>query len=374
MLNYFYREVILGEEAQAKVPQEYWIQNNEYANPPALFLPLLEFVRKVNATIGSSKTQESDLEFLTKVYPRLKKWYSWFNITQIGKSPFTYRWRGRNPDSPTELNAKTLTSGLDDYPRASHPTDKERHLDLRCWIALASNVMAKIAELTNNFDDKKAYYEHYLTLSDNNLLNSLHWSGSQYADYGLHSDNIRLVRPQPRQDMNRPPQPKQMIRKVETEPTYGYINSVGYVSLFPFLLEIVDPDSQKLDVILDQIKNPALLWTKYGLRSLAQNAPLYARRNTEHDPPYWRGAIWINMNYLALKALKHYSIVEGPFKEKAAAIHNELRDAVINNILENYSKTGYIWEQYNDVTGKGQGSHPFTGWSSLYVLMMSEVY
>ncbi len=372
------REVILGEEARAKVPKEFWIQNSNYANPPTLFLPLDQLINQVNEIITKSETvSNAEYAYLNHIYDRLTHWYDWFNKTQVGKLPFTYRWRGRVVDSLTELNPKTLTSGLDDYPRASHPTDQERHLDLRCWIALSSKVMGNLYEIIKK-DAKTTtniYKEHYITLKNNKLLDELHWSNKQYADYGLHSDQIRLVRQRPsKEQMHINPNSLPMIRDVQVEPTNQYINSIGYVSLFPMLLELLDAESPKLGIVLDQLRDPKELWTPFGLRSLSKSAPLYDKRNTEHDPPYWRSPIWVNVNYLALKSLKHYSSIDGPHKEKAQKIYGELRFNLINNILKNYERTGYIWENYNDKNGNGQGSHPFTGWSSLVVLIMAEIY
>jgi hypothetical protein len=34
--------------------------------------------------------------------------------------------------------------GLDDFPRASHPNDEERHLDLYCWMYLAARAISTI--------------------------------------------------------------------------------------------------------------------------------------------------------------------------------------------------------------------------------------
>jgi hypothetical protein len=56
------------------------------------------------------------------MYPRLKQWYLWLRDTQQGPLRGTFQWQGRNATINTELNPKTLPSGIDDFPRASHPS------------------------------------------------------------------------------------------------------------------------------------------------------------------------------------------------------------------------------------------------------------
>jgi len=92
------------------------------------------------------------------------------------------------------------------------------------------------------------------------------------------------------------------------------------------------------------------------------------------DAPYWRGYIWINVNYLALRALHHYSQKDGPYKDEAGKIYRELRDNLLTTLLGEIQRTGYWWEQYDDTTGKGQRCHPFTGWTGLVVNIMAEEY
>lgn len=372
------REQILGAEALAKVPEEFVTQRNTNANPPTFFLTLKYILGKYSHQLATN----GRLNTLERIYPRLQSWIAWYNTTQRGELPGTYRWRGRETYKDNELNPKTLTSGLDDYPRASHPTDEERHVDLRCWIAFATGVMADIAHLLGHDDSK--YLETHYYLSDNMLLNELHLSPytETYSDYGLHTDavaikTVRTVQSSPQQQYqhqrNQPPAEKVRVALKPAE--YRFVDSTfGYVNLFPFLLEILTPDSFYLDRILKNIRDPEILWTKYGLRSLSKQSPMYNKRNTDDDPPYWRGQIWININYLALKALHHYGSQPGPYSEDAKSIYLELRQNIVNNIMSQYNRSGYIWEQYNDRTGEGSGCKPFNGWTALVVLIMSEQY
>lgn len=88
------------------------------------------------------------------------------------------------------------------------------------------------------------------------------------------------------------------------------------------------------------------------------------KSNTQHDPPYWRGAKWININVLAVRALDHYRNADGcgcggvlqyhsQLKSHAAyvfgrcmQIYHELNHNVVNHIFnKQYKSTGYVWEQ-----------------------------
>lgn len=93
------------------------------------------------------------------------------------------------------------------------------------------------------------------------------------------------------------------------------------------------------------------------------------------DAPYWRGYIWINVNYLALRALWQLSQAKGsPYQKEAHQTYTELRNNLLQTILGQYLETGYFWEQYRDDNGAGLRCHPFTGWTALVVNIMAEEY
>ncbi|CAD5219396.1 unnamed protein product [Bursaphelenchus okinawaensis] len=362
------REMILGPEAETKVPADFLVQSDNVANPPVFFYLMEKFMQN-SRFMAQYKNQ------IISMYPRLKKWYFWLRDTQQGPYKGVFQWQGRNETTNLELNPKTLASGLDDYPRASHPTMHEYHLDIKCWLAVASRVIRYLAELSsdalfiNEADDDQRVFGEMET------LNKFHWSSEKkrYADFGFHSYNVELYTEVTKDKEGRTH--RRTLRRALEEPENRLVDDVyGYVSLFPFLLKLLPAESEQLKIILDQLGDPELLWTPYGLRSVAKNCVYYNKMNTQHDPPYWRGNIWINMNYMALEALNHYSTKGGSTAEKSRALYDELKHNVLNNVFNVYRTTGLFWEHYNDTTGVGQGTRPFTGWTALVFAIMADNY
>ncbi|XP_004369226.1 mannosyl-oligosaccharide glucosidase [Trichechus manatus latirostris] len=352
------REQVLGDEARSRVPPEFLVQRAAHANPPTLLLPVAHMLEAGDP---------ADLAFLHRAFPRLHAWFSWLHQSQAGPVPLSYRWRGRDPALPHLLNPKTLSSGLDDYPRASHPSTAERHLDLRCWVALGARVLVRLAEQLGEAKAAADLSPLATSLEAEAGLNELHWAPELgvFADFGNHTKAVQL-KPRPHQGLvrvvGRPP------------PRMQYVDALGYVSLFPFLLRLLSPSSSHLGPLLDVLADSRHLWSPFGLRSLAASSSFYGQHNSEHDPPYWRGAVWLNLNYLALGALHHYGHLEGPHQARAAKLYSELRANVVGNVWRQYRATGFLWEQYSDRDGRGMGCRPFQGWTSLVLLVMADDY
>ncbi|XP_068667397.1 mannosyl-oligosaccharide glucosidase GCS1 [Aristolochia californica] len=371
------REQILGAEALSKVPPEFVLQHPTNANPPTLFLVLHKIVNGTKRGMFTATEKDKIISFLDRAVVRLDTWFKWFNTSQAGKENGSYYWHGRDNKTTRELNPKTLSSGLDDYPRASHPSEDERHLDLRCWMLLAADCMYSILELLGKTNDwQKGYYSIAQGLSNFNFLNQMHLDSisGTYYDFGNHTEKVRLTWHEVHGSNGYHPI-RELVREVSEKPQLRLVPHFGYVSLFPFMMKIIPPESWVLEKQLNLISNQSTLWTSYGLRSLSKTSTLYMKHNTEHDPPYWRGPIWMNMNYMIISALHHYSQEDGPYKERAKTIYEDLRKNIIGNVVKNYFQSGYLWEQYEGRTkGKGKGARPFTGWTSLVVLMMAELY
>ena len=282
------REQILGLEARSKVPPDFQVQYPHYANPPTLFFVLDTFIEKLGAskdstfaakleqeswsTSGHLKNQEAGLQYLRELYPKLKKLFFWIRKTQMGdlksydreafSSKEGYRWRGRTP-------IHILTSGLDDYPRPQPPHPGELHIDLMSWVGMMTRSMKNIATLLDYKDDVVEFTDIDTAITHN--IDDLHWSekDSCYCD-----------------------------ATIDAFEEHTLVCHKGYISLFPLLTGLMDGKDEKLGHILALIGDESELWSDYGIRSLSRKSEFYGTGEN-----YWRGPIWMPLNYMALVQL-----------------------------------------------------------------------
>lgn len=363
------REVILGDEARSRVPEEFTTQNPNIANPPTLLLAFGEMLKRAieNFDMDSDEIPhdsiENNKEFLIKyskqIYPKLVKHYKWFlnsqninadddyeeifeDINLAGKvhTNNLYAWVGRT-------FTHCLPSGLDDYPRAQPPSTSELHVDALSWVGVMARSLKQIASILGRDKDALKYEETEKNVIDN-LLN-LHWSEKDkcFCDVTVDTYGDNLI----------------------------HVCHEGYISLLPFALKLIPADSDKLDHVLKLMSDKKKIFSRYGLLSLSKKDKYYGT-----DENYWRGPIWMNINYLCLDALRFYfpqtyskkptSIkISRPKKTVKTAVNlfNSLKSNLVTNVFKEWKNKGYCYENYNPETGEGSGARQFTGWTSLIV-------
>ena len=143
----------------------------------------------------------------------------------------------------------------------------------------------------------------------------------------------------------------------------------GYISLLPFGLKMIPPDSLHIDKVVRLMADENKLFSPYGLLSLSKSNEYFGT-----DENYWRGKIWLNINYLCLDAIKHYfSRISSEVSETdtttklAKKLFIDLRRNLIDNIYGVWRSTGFVFENYDPLDGTGAGAKQFTGWTSLIV-------
>lgn len=88
--------------------------------------------------------------------------------------------------------------------------------------------------------------------------------------------------------------------------------------------------------------------------------PTVSRDNPEFSTKYWRGPVWLDQAYFAVKALQNYG-----YREEADAFTRHLLDRPEG--LKNSG--GAIRENYNPDNGKGLNVHHFS-WSAAHLLLL----
>lgn len=325
------REMILGEAARRRVPDEFIDQRVNIANPPTFFLVIDHLLD----SLPSSQQKSLILSSLHDLFPRLVAWLNGFLQTQQGLESHSFRWRGRSLGDKKNI-PNTLASGLDDYPRSLLPAPEEKHLDLHCWMLKTALVLQRLHDILEA-EGKLSLSppaQHTLQLMDlpsrirllTQKLDAYHWS-EQYQgffDTGFNNESavfisevlFRCGNPETRQAIDGfipveylqaqisfcPPAYPQPVGPVpdggggyhvrERLHAEGFaleaIPRVGYVSIFPLLLKLLPADSPKMESVLSMMEDPALLYSDFGLRSLATTDKFYGRKNSAVDEPYWR--------------------------------------------------------------------------------------
>ncbi|MDR1504941.1 MAG: hypothetical protein LBT43_21025 [Prevotella sp.] len=333
-------EITKGLTEQGFIPNFYTESNyksRDRSQPPVGTLAVWSIYKKYK-----------DKWFLELLYNDFLKWNRWWDENRQtdgllcwGSTPFepvTYRyWElvGVN-----ETFGGALESGQDNsHMYDSIPFDKERHQQMLNDVGLNSlyimdcNLLAKIADELGQKEDADELRHRGRKYSEN--LSRL-WDEKASFYYNLRTDM------------------KVFSRK--TSPT----------NFYPLLTKSL-PDKQAEDMIRKHLLNPDEFWGEWVIPATPRNDPAF-KENT-----YWKGRIWAPLNFLVYMGLRNYDTpmindVRRQFSEKSG-----------NLLLKSWLSDGYVFENYNATTGKGDdvtNSDKFYHWGALlgFICLIEQGY
>ncbi|MDR2423476.1 MAG: hypothetical protein LBD59_01975 [Prevotellaceae bacterium] len=272
--------------------------------------------------------------FLELVYSKLLLWNRWWDKNRQtdgllcwGSSPFakvTHRYWEYAYVNETEGGA--LESGLDNSHMYDNvPFDREKHMQKLNDVGLSGlyimdcNLLAKIADVLSKRTDAAELRKRAALYSKN--MSKL-WDEKRGLYYNRHTDSGELD------------------------------SRISPTNFYPMLAS-VPTQKQAERMINEHLFNPEEFWGEWVIPTTPRNDKAF------EDNTYWRGRIWAPLNFLVYMGLRNYNLPEA---------RKALSEKSMNLLLKGWLANGYVFENYNSVTGEGAdvpNSDKFYHWGAL---------
>ena len=132
--------------------------------------------------------------------------------------------------------------------------------------------------------------------------------------------------------------------------------SQGIVNLWPVAFDMFDSNNT-LDSTLMFAVDEDTMFSPYGLRGVSKRDIFYFP-----GTGYWRGPVWISVNYIVLRGLYKYFLdyePQHPLRDNDSSMrtprdfYKTLRRNLAQTVYDNWLPQHLFYENFNDVTGKG---------------------
>lgn len=285
-------------------------------------------------TVWELHQATDDVGFPIRLYEGLSRYVRWFLENRDRNHNGLLDWW--KDESNTLCHCGE--SGLDNSPRFDQPGIDD-HVDLNCMIINEMECLARIALISDRFDEAAEWRLRAQALAA--LVNERMWDEETGFYYDLVADGSLL--------------------KLKTV--------VGFLPMWAGIAS-----EEQCGRLLQHLSDPREFATAFPVPTVAADEPSFS-------DDMWRGPTWINMNYLIFRGL-----MRNGFMAQA----NELRQVTLREIQRWYGARGAIYEYYDcqgqteprllhrkggvgRKGGYGMGTIADYGWSAaLYVALSNE--
>ncbi len=329
------------------------ISTSGITQPPIIAMAIWHVYKRLKM-----EGEEGAHVFLDEFYPKLYKLHKYFHQHRDpenwGLVTIYHPWESGFDNSPRwDEPLRTISpKGLPEYERvdtryvdeSNRPSDE----DYDRYVYLALELKKK------NYDDELIYRDHPFKVKDKVTSSVLYMADKRLKFMaeasGRDTSEINKWLTTFEQNLN------SKLWNAEKKLFYDFdLNKNDYIkvktagALMPFTTGILS--RQQVDDIYEHIKSGDFCGdASCKIELVPSNA--ISESTFDHDY-YWRGPIWINVNWFLWKGFKEYEM-----KDEA--------DHIKRHLLKLMQKEGF-WEYYSPSTGKGTGAKDFSWTAALAI-------